>query len=62
VQILILFTLFFSIFTPEFANFPPKNANLENVFPKSAIFKNFPPLKVKNMGKFFHNFRWLGKK
>ena len=56
-QILILFTLFFSIFTPKFANFcnfSPKNVNLDNFFPKkSAILDNFPLLKVKTWENFF---------
>ena len=34
----------------------PKKANLENISQKSTILDNFPFLKVKNMGKFFHNF------
>ena len=32
------------------------------IFPKSAIFDNFPLLKVENMGKFFHNFLLPRKK
>ena len=34
----------------------PKKANLENISQKSTILDNFPFLKVKNMGKFFHYF------
>ena len=57
-QILMLITIFFSIFTPKFANslnVYPKNANLDNFFPKKCNFEKFPLLKVKNMGKFFHH-------
>ena len=36
--------------------FPIKNANFDNFFPKGAISKNFPLLKVKKLGKVFHNF------
>ena len=35
--------------------FPLKMLILTN-FPKNEILNNFPLLKVKNMGKFFHNF------
>ena len=36
--------------------FTPKKANFDKFSQKSAISKNFPLLKVKNMEKFFHNF------
>ena len=39
-----------------FVIFPPKNAYLGNFFPKKVLFWNIPFLKVKNMGKLFHNF------
>ena len=37
-----------------FANFSPKNANLDNFFSKKCNFGQF--LKEKNMRIFFHNF------
>ena len=60
----------FWYFTPKFAKFCnlyPKRCKFWQFFPqimliltissqKSAILDNFPLLKVKNMGKFFHNF------
>ena len=48
VQILIIFAMF-SIFTPKM--------QILTIFShKSAILDNIPLLKVKNVGKFFHNF------
>ena len=38
-----------------FAIYTPKSANFYNFSPIIAILDNFPVLKVKNMGKFFHN-------
>ena len=59
----ILFTLknaIFSIFTPWICKFlqfyPPKMLILTIFAQKSAIFGNFPLLKVKNRGEFFQNF------
>ena len=70
-QFLILFTLYFLIFTYKFANFCnlyqksanlDKKANLDNFFPKKCNFGQFPLLKVKIMGKFFTNFLLAGEK
>ena len=50
---------FFPILSPKFANFAiflQKMLILTIFSQKSAILKNFPLLKVKNMGKVFHNF------
>ena len=59
-QILILFTLFFQLLPLNlqiFAIFFSQKMLILTIFSqKSAILKNFPILKVKNMGKFFHNF------
>ena len=46
------------ILTPKSANkfSPTKMLFSTNIYQKRALLDNFPLLKVKNIGKFFHNF------
>ena len=60
------YPIFFSIFTPKFANFcnfSPKNANLDNFSPKKCNFEKFSTSESEKYGEFFSQiFCRLGKR
>ena len=59
VQIFILFTLknaFLPLNLQIFCYFPPKNANLDNFFPKKCNFGQFSTSESEKYGKIFSQF------